>query len=81
MKIMTYLYQSHTPPSGGPLRKAPVNPDTGMYVISVLGLNPHFFKYGVSLSLISLYLQKVISISIYCKFLINASFNNHYEHR
>ena len=39
------------------LRLEPVRPDTGINSRSVLGLKPHFLRYGTSFSLHSLYLK------------------------
>lgn len=43
--------------SGLSLMNAPVSPEQGMYVMSVFGLKPHFFRYGVRRSWISFHLQ------------------------
>ena len=70
IETCTYVYHGQASLSGS-LRKAPVIPDTGMKIMSVLGLKPHFLRYGTSLSLHSLYLKikptncKSIEIKIY----------------
>lgn len=55
-RTQTYVYQEPVGASGRSLRKAPVRPEQGMYVMSVFGLKPHFFRYGVSFCWISFHL-------------------------
>ena len=55
--VQYYLYHGQVDSGATSRRLAPVNPDTGKNTRSVFGLNPHFFKYGISLSLHSSYLQ------------------------